>query len=396
MRNGGHVAERRPKTLSAAFVRSVTRAGRYGDGRGGYGLSLLVKPMASTGRLSKTWSQRVRIAGRANNIGLGRYPVIGLSDARAAALKNAQAIAQGLDPRGARVPTFAEAAETVIALHEPTWRHGARSAEIWRSSLRVYALPVLGSMKVGDITTSDVLAVLSPIWNEKRETARRVRQRIGAILKWCVAKGYRSDNPAGDAISEALPKANGTKRHMRALPHGEVAAALDRIRKSGAWPSTKLALEFLVMTAARSAEARLARWEEIDLDAALWVVPPERMKMKREHRVPLSRRAIEVLREASTYADGSGLVFPSVTGRPLSDSTLSKLVRELGIACVPHGFRSSFRDWAGDAGQPREIAEMALAHAVRGVEGAYARSDLLARRRRLMQAWAAFLLGQAS
>ena len=378
--------------LSAAFVKTVTTPGRYGDGRGGYGLSLLVKPMAS-GRLSKTWSQRVRIAGRPANIGLGRYPVVSLSEARAAALKNARAVAQGQDVRGGGVPTFEEAVEKVVEIHRPTWKDGARSADIWRSSLGEYAIPRLGRKRVSDVTTADVMACLLPIWNEKRETARRVRQRIGAVMKWAVAQGYRQDNPAGEAIGAALPKSTGVQKHMRALPHAEVAAALTKVRASGAWPSTKMAFEFLVLTAARSGEVRLATWGEVDRDGAVWTVPAERMKTQREHRVPLSDRALEVLREASKYADGSGLVFPSQSGRVLSDMTISKLVKEQGIPAVPHGFRSSFRDWCSDTGQPREVAEMALAHVVRGVEGAYARSDLFERRRRLMDRWAGYITG---
>ena len=364
--------------LSAAFVKTVTTPGRYGDGRGGYGLSLLVKPMAS---------------GRLSNIGLGRYPVVSLSEARAAALKNARAVAQGQDVRGGGVPTFEEAVEKVVEIHRPTWKDGARSADIWRSSLGEYAIPRLGRKRVSDVTTADVMACLLPIWNEKRETARRVRQRIGAVMKWAVAQGYRQDNPAGEAIGAALPKSTGVQKHMRALPHAEVAAALTKVRASGAWPSTKMAFEFLVLTAARSGEVRLATWGEVDRDGAVWTVPAERMKTQREHRVPLSDRALEVLREASKYADGSGLVFPSQSGRVLSDMTISKLVKEQGIPAVPHGFRSSFRDWCSDTGQPREVAEMALAHVVRGVEGAYARSDLFERRRRLMDRWAGYITG---
>ncbi len=398
MRNGGRVGGRvsdaRPAALSAAFVRTVTRPGRYGDGRGGYGLSLRVMPMAN-GRISKTWSQRVRLAGRPNNLGLGRYPLVSLAEARAAALKNARAIAQGLDPRGGRVPTFEEAAEQVIALHEPTWKHGARSAGIWRSSLQAYVMPLLGRLSVADVTTAHVLSCLVPIWTAKPVTARRVRQRIGAVMKWAVAKRYRADNPAGDAIAEALPKTNGgAKKPMRALPHADVGAALDRIRESGAWPATKLALEFLTLTACRSGEVRLAQWTEVDVDAALWTVPAKHTKTARPHRVPLAGRAVEVLREAAQYADGSGLVFPSVTGRPLSDNTLSKLLRELGLGGTPHGMRSAFRSWCADTNQPRELAEAALAHVVRGVEGAYQRSDVLAARRELAADWAAYLGGR--
>ena len=235
------------------------------------------------------------------------------------------------------------------------------------------------------------MAVLLPIWNEKRETARRVRQRIGTIMKWAVAQGYRHDNPAGDAIGAALPKSNGIQKHFRALPHADVAAALATVRASGAAVTTRLAFDFLVLTAARSGEVRRATWAEVDLDAAVWTVPAERMKAQREHRVPLCARAVEILNEARGYADGFGLLFPSVTGRVISDNTLSKLLREQGVAAVPHGFRSSFRDWCSDTGQPREVAEAALAHVVRGVEGAYARSDLFDRRRALMDAWAAYV-----
>ena len=223
---------RRPKRLSATFVKTISIPGRYGDGRGGFGLSLLVKP-SSVGGLAKSWAQRVRIGGRPNNLGLGSYPLVTLAEARAKALQNARAIAQGRDPRTGGIPTFADAAERVIALHEPTWRNGARSAEIWRSSLRTYAFPKLGKLTVDKITTAHVLAVLVPHWTEKRETMRRVRQRIGAIMKWSVAEGYREDNPAGDAIAAALPKNGQHKQHQRALPHGEVAAALRTVRESG-------------------------------------------------------------------------------------------------------------------------------------------------------------------
>ena len=385
--NGGF---KRPRTLSAAFVRTAIRPGRYGDGRGGFGLSLLVKPTAN-GRTSRTWSQRLRIAGKPFNIGLGQYPLLTLSEARAAALSNARSVKQGRDPRARQMPTFAEAVEKVIALHEPTWT-GARSAQNWRSSLRDYVIPLLGHLPVSDVTTAHVLAVLVPIWTTKPTTARLVRQRIGAVMKWAVAAGYRGDNPAGDAIGAALPKSNGVKKHMLALPHGEVTAAFARVRASGAWIGAKLALEFVVLTAARSGEVRLATWDEIDLDDAEWTVPAERMKAKRAHRVPLSPRAIEILREARTLGDGAGIVFPSVRGKALADSVLSALLRDLRVPGVVHGFRSSFRDWAGDAGQPRELAEAALAHVIpNAVEAAYARSDLFERRRQLMVDWATYI-----
>ena len=365
----------RPKQLSAAFVKTVKRPGRYGDGRGGHGLSLLVKP-TTTGRLSKTWAQRLQISGRAVNIGLGSYPVVTLAEARRKALANRRTVALGGDPRGGGIPTFAEAVDKVIVIHRDSWRPGSKSEVQWRASLRDYAAQRLGDKRVDQITTSDVLAVLVPVWSAKRETARRVRQRIGAVMKWAVAEGYREDNPAGDAIGAALPRHGSSTRHFPALPHSQVGAALATVRASGAWIGTKLAFEFLVLTAARSGEARNARWEEIDFENATWTVPGARMKAGRAHRVPLSPHAVAVLEAAREIADGGGLVFPSITGRALSAMTMTKLVRELGIEAVPHGFRSSFRDWAAEkTDHPREVIEAALAHVVRNkVEAANAHS----------------------
>ena len=220
-----------------------------------------------------------------------------------------------------------------------------------------------------------------------------MRQRISAVMRWAVAQGYREDNPAGDAIGAALPKTGVRTRHQPALPYPEVREAMERVRASRAYPSTVLAFEFLVLTACRSGEVRGARWEEMDPEAREWRIPPERMKTNREHRVPLSSGALAVLREARSLRDGSDLVFPSVRGRALSDATISKMVRELGIAAVPHGFRSSFRDWAAECSDaPREVCELALAHMNSDrVEAAYRRSDLFERRRELMEEWSAFL-----
>ena len=384
---------RRPRILSAAFVKTINRPGRFGDGRGGYGLSLLVKT-TTNGRWSKTWSQRLRIAGKPFNIGVGRFPLVMLSEARALALANARAVQQGRDPRGGGVPTFAEAVDKVIDTYGPTWKN-PKTAKNMRAALREYAYPTIGRLRVSNVTTAHILAVLVPIWNDKPSMARALRSRIGMVLKWSVAAGYREDNPAGDSIAAALPKANGAKGHMKALPHGQVAAALAKIRASEVWVVIKLALEFLILTAARSGEVRGARWSEIDLDAAVWTVPAGRMKSKREHRVPLCQRAIDILREAQPFGDGApdGIVFPSMTGKAISDNGLSRVLRDLQIAGVVHGFRSSFRDWAGDSGRhPRELAEQALAHAVANqVEAAYARSDLFERRRTLMNEWEAYL-----
>ena len=385
--------QHRNRQLTPAFVKTVTRPGRYGDGHGGYGLSLLVKESRTTGgRIAKSWAQRVRIGGREVNIGLGRFPILTLSEARALALKNARLVHKGIDPRTpVGVTDFRSAADSCIRLHAANWKNGKQEGQ-WRSSLEAYAYPVLGDMPIDSIETIHVMRVLLPIWNEKRETASRVRQRIGKVMQWAMSQGHRTDNPV-DATGAALPSNGITRKHMEALPFAKVAEALSRVRETKAHEATKLALEFLTLTAARSNEARLAMWSEIDLEGALWTIPGERMKNGREHRVPLSRAALDVLAKAREFKGAKGLVFPTVTGRAMSDSTLSKLCREHQIGCVPHGMRSSFRDWSAECTDcPREICEFALGH-IEGskAELAYRRTDYFVRRRDLMDAWACYL-----
>ena len=380
----------RPSKLTAGFVKAVRRPGRYGDGRGGFGLSLLVKP-TSTGRISKTWAQRLYINGRPVNLGLGAYPLVTLKEARVKALENRRTLERGMDPRSDGTPTFARAAEKVIAIHRANWKPGSDTEQQWRQSLREYVYPKIGDKTVDEITTTDVMAILLPIWNEKRVTATRVRNRISAVMRWAVAQEYREGNPAGDTIAAALPRNEVRTVHHRALPHAQVARALARVRASTSQPMTKLAFEFLVLTASRSGEARSARWADIDAGAATWTVPAKHMKTGREHRVPLSSRALEVLAQARHRCRGSELAFPSPAGRKLTGNTFSLLCRRLEIGAVPHGFRSSFRDWCAERGVPREVAESALAHAVKGVEGAYLRSDLFERRREIMEAWADYV-----
>ena len=377
------------KQLTVAFVRSVGEPGRYHDGNG---LFLNVKPSGS-----KQWVQRIVVQGKRRDLGLGGFPLVSLADARKAAFQNRQLARAGGDPaalrKGRAVPTFAAAAEMVIAMHAETWRDGGKTANQWRASLRDYAMPKLGRKPVDRITSMDVMNVLMPIWNTKRETARRVRQRIGVICKWAIAEGHRSDNPAGDAIAAALPK-NGAKReHFKAVHYSAVGDAVNRVRESGAWWATKAAFEFLVLTAARSGEVRGMQWCEVDIEAATWTVPGDRMKANRPHVAPLSGRALNVLRDARELCDGSGLVFPSMRGKIMSDMTISKLVKERGIEAVPHGFRSSFRQWAAECTNvPREICEEALAHVnPNKVEAAYQRSDLLEKRRELMEAWSEYI-----
>ena len=388
--------------LNFQFVKNVAHSGRKGPDKhfDEHGLMLRVR---ATG--SKHWIWRGTVRGRRRDLGLGTFPYVSLGEAREKAFEYRRLAKAGEDPTAVHVPkgtteaqpksnapTFRKAAASVIELHRPTWRN-PKSAAQWEASLRDYAYPVLGDMRVDEIGSGDVLRALRPIWNAKRETAQRVRQRISAVMKAAIADGHRLDNPAGDALTAALPKGGQKQRHQRALPHREVAAALETVRRSNAQTSTKLAFEFLVLTAARSGEVRLMAWDEVDLDCGLWTVPASRMKAGREHRVPLSSRAAEVLGEAGELREND-LVFPSATGRCMSDNTLSKLLRDLGVNAVPHGFRSSFRDWCGESGQSRELAEAALAHTIRNkAEAAYAKTDLLERRRRLMEVWSGYLAG---
>lgn len=377
--------------LTAKFVRKVDEPGRYGDGgRGSFGLYLRVH-RAKTGRVTKNWGQRLWINGKATNLGLGSYPVVTLAAARRAALKNRRAVYEGRDPRGSGVPTFAEAAETVIQLHAPTWKDPKTIGGQWRQSLRDYAFPIIGRKRLGKIATGDVLAVLTPIWSAKPATAKIVRRRIGAVMKWAVAKGYRQDNPAGEAIRAALPNTNGRTKHHRALPHRKIAGALVKVRRSRMAKASRLAFEFAALTACRSAEVRGAEWSEIDLGGKVWTIPADRMKAKREHRVPLSREALALLEEARALGSWTYCFPSSRTGGELSAVALRRAAKVGGEGGTVHGLRSSFRMWAGDTGVTREVAEAALAHVVGGVEGAYNRTDLFERRGAVMDAWGAYI-----
>ncbi len=380
--------------LTDRFVQRVqpdTVMRNYTDGRGAHGLSLRVQPNGF-----RHWYQHIRIDGRYTNLGLGGYPIVTLEEARAAAAANARLVAEGGDPRATErgAPTVARMLDALIARDSTTWRRPERTAKDWRNSLANHA-PTILRRRVDAVTSRQCINALTPLWNTKRETARKVKHRLSAVFKLAVAQGHREDNPV-DAVDAALPKRRGAAQRAgnhRALPHGEVAQALATIASTDAWTGTRLAFRFLVLTAARNGEVRGATWDEMDIDDALWTIPATRMKAAVEHRVPLSRAALAVLDETREIADPSGLVFPSVTGRPMSDSTLSKLLRENGVAAVPHGFRSSFRDWAAECTPfAREVMEAALAHRVPdAVEAAYFRSDLLDRRRELMERWAAYI-----
>ncbi len=382
---------KRPRTLTAAFVRTVSRPGVYGDGRGGRGLSLRVHRTKS-GRISRTWRQRLRIEGRLTSVGLGPYPEITLAEARRKALDNSRAVRHGGDPRGRGVPTFAEAAVRTIELHRDGWKAGSPLPEQWESTFRLHAAPLLDK-PVDRITSADVLGCLARIWTSKPGAARKARHRISAVFRWCIGRNLRPDNPVDRAVV-ALPRANGNApRHYRALPHREVAAALGAIRRVRyIHPSAVLCVEMIALTAVRAGEARGARWDEIDLEAGVWTIPASRMKAGREFCVPLSTGALDVLDRARALSPDSSLAFPSRTGAVLPRNAPGRVLRRAGVASTVHGFRSSARSWMAETGVPAEVAEACLAHVPKSrVVQAYQRSDLLERRAEVMQAWSDYV-----
>ena len=364
----------------------------YGDGGTLY---LRVAPGGS-----RSWIQRITINGRRHDIGLGGFPLVTLAEARDAAFENRRLARRGGDPladrRKAKVPTFREAAVRTFEANRPRWRN-AKHVASWMQMLEKRVLPVIGAMRVDRISREDVLRILTPIWTKHPEVARKLRQRIRAVLAWAQAHGYVEHNAAGEGIDGALPTMPKQKRHYRALPYGEVAAALATVDASRASLAAKLCLRFVVLTACRSGEARAATWGEIDDDARLWVIPAERMKTGAEHRQPLCDAALAVLTQARKLDDGSGLLFPSPMrrGRPLSDMSLTKVLRDTGLAerATVHGFRTCFRTWASEkTNADHAVMELSLAHAVGpAVERAYARSEMLAKRHRLLDRWGRFV-----
>ena len=375
--------------LNERAVRAAKEPGRYFDGQG---LFLMVQPSGA-----RSWVQRVTVKGRRQELGLGPYPVVTLKMAREAALTNRREIRNGENPKTNRrrargVPTFAEAARKVFELRRPGWRN-AKHAQQWIGTLEEFVFSRFGDRGVDEISTEDVITVLGPIWHSKPTTAKRVRQRIGAVLTWAVAQGLRPDNPA-DAVKAVLARQTNGSTAQRSLPYAEVAGAVATVRSSNVAPALKLAFEFLVLTAARAGEVRFATWSEIDIEAATWTVPGERMKAGREHRIPLSNRAIEILDEARALRSKHGdLVFPSRGGRPLTERGFVQALSRLDIDATAHGFRASFRVWAQErTNTPREVCEAALAHTIKDkAEAAYARSDLFEKRRELMDRWARYL-----
>lgn len=379
------------KTLTNTFVRTVDEPGRYSDGKG------LLLVVGKTG--ARSWLQRISIDGKRCDIGLGSYPEINLKRARERALNNLDLVKEGIDPRTndkvQSVPTLEKAAKEVIKLRRSTWRSSVHAKQ-WEASLAKHIYPSLGKTLVTDITTADILDVITPIWHSKNITASRVLQRISNIMQWTIAKGYRQDNPAGESLKAVLPrvKVQGQRKHQPSVHYSEVANVIERVQEfDNVNQVTKLAFEFLVLTATRSSETRLATWQEIDMKRGIWSIPGSRTKNGIDHRVPLSSRARAILKEAKELNRQSKIIFTVRQGKPIFDSTLSRLMDNIGSTAVPHGFRTSFRVWASEqTATPYAVMEAALGHVESNkTVAAYARSDLFDKRAKLMQEWSDYL-----
>lgn len=378
------------RRLTPLRVRHATR-GRYADGNGLY---LFVDESGA-----KRWLLRTIVHGKRRDIGLGSTRLISLPEARTEAARLRRIARDGGDPLAERrkartiVPTLKDAAAIVHASHSRTFRNTKHQAD-WLNSLQLHVFPLLGNRLVDSITPADVLQVLGPIWLTKPETARRVQQRLRAVFDWAKLSGFRDkDNPA-TGIKGGLPKHKSGKAHHAALPYDQVPAFMSELRATAAGESTRLAFEFLILTAARTSEVIGAQWNEIDVASRTWTVPANRIKSGREHRVPLSARCIELLEQARALSSGDPYVFSGRSSkRPLSNTVFLMLLRRMGYGqFTGHGFRSAFRDWAAErTNVPRAVCEAALAHVVKDrTEAAYLRTDLFDLRRSLMDTWTAF------
>lgn len=393
--------------LTALGIKSLTTPGLYPDGGNLY--------LQVSGARTKSWTFRFKspITGKTRDMGIGALQDRNLAEARDMARDCRNMLAAGVDPiearhkvrvearlAAARTKTFDDCAAAYIDAHAAGWRNAKHQWQ-WRQTIAAHASPKIGAMSVADIETADVLRVLEPIWRKMPETAGRIRQRLERILNWATSQGYRQgDNPARwrGHLDNLLPKRSKVKpkQNYPALAYADVGAFMAELRGRSAIAAR--ALEFTILTAARSGETLGARWAEIDFDAKLWIVPAERMKGGKDHRVPLSDAALDVLRPLQAARASDFVFFGQQADKPLSEMAMLMLLRRMGRAdVVVHGFRSTFRDWTAERTSfPNHVAEMALAHTIGSdVEAAYRRGDLLDHRRRLMDAWAGFC-GQAA
>ena len=391
---------RKTDRLNALQVGKLTKPGYYCDGAGLY---LQVAPSGS-----KSWIMRYVLAGKPREMGLGSFVTFSLAEARQRAREKRQLLADGIDPIAAKreatlqksladanIITFDKAAAAFIEANSSGWRN-AKHGEQWRNTLATYASPVIGKLPVSEVTTALVMRILEPIWSTKTETATRLRGRIEKVLDWAKVQGYRTgENPAAwrGHLQQALPKPSkvADAGHHAALPWADIGAFMQQLRAMTGLGA--LAAELVILTATRTSEVLNATWTEFDLDAGLWTIPKERMKGFREHRVPLSDAAMAVLAKAQAESTGGAYVFTNAKGNALSNMVCLQTLKRMGRPeLTVHGFRSTFRDWCSEStSYPRDVCEMALAHAIEDKsEAAYRRGDLLEKRRALMADWGVY------
>lgn len=389
------------EALTLTKIKALKDPGVYSDG---FGLHLRVDVNGN-----RRWFQRLTIAGKQRNAGLGSFPQVSLAEARNQAHTNLREVSEGKDPIAARRvkwsnarmpanPTVEEVSRKVLETNRPAWTSKTYSDTL--RSLEIHVFPAIGNRLVNAVTPRDVLELLSGIWTSKPVVARRVKQLLENIFSYALVSAWCTTNPAAAGLKDALPKRRHRPEHHRAMPYAELPRFLSFLRDSEACMSTavtRLALEFLILTAARSGEVRSMVWSEVDLDSATWTVPDVRMKARREHRVPLSAQALAVLQEARQVSPHSEWVFPATKDRPMHKNTLFKLVERVSwVDASVHGFRSTFRDWTLEQTSTAwTVAESALAHQLGdSTQAAYARTDLFDKRRELMEAWGAYCSGQ--
>jgi len=392
------VGKRAKCRLTSLTVKSVKEPGYHLDGDG------LYLQVSTSG--SKSWIHRYMRNNVQREMGLGSAADVSLAEAREFLRRNRRLLTEGVDPIARRRSdreatlkanlqkrTFEQCALEVHKQNEGSWKN-AKHGDQWINTLKTYVFPVFGEMDVSEVSKSDVLKVLGPIWTTKHETASRVKQRIKMVLDWASARDHRlgHDPHLWDQISQSLPKTKLVKKvkHFESCPYRQVHGVLNAIRHSGTSDATANAMEFLILTAARSGEVRGALWSEVDFDQKRWTIPPHRMKANREHRVPLSARAVEILRQQR--GNDAIFIFANEKGKQLSDMTLTMVLRRLKYDFKVHGFRSTFRDWCAEQTQfPREVCEAALAHVIKdSTEAAYFRSDVYDKRQQLMDAWSSY------
>lgn len=391
---------RHSRKLTAVEVGRLNSPGKFPVGEG------LYLQVSKTN--TRSWLFRYRISEKTTWMGLGSVRFVTLSEARSKASSFQRDLADGLNPLGARIEaersqaakeltriSFKECATKYIEAHAPSWKNKKHIFQ-WSSTLETYAFPLVGALPVGEVDTTLVLKILEPIWYSKSETASRLRGRIERILSWAAVRGFRGiENPARwrGHLDQLLPKRSAIQKvqHFKALPFSDVGSFIGKLHAQQTVGT--LALEFTILTATRTNETLGAKWTEINITERYWLIPAERMKSKREHKIPLTTRMIEILNEVQRISR-CDFIFPGTKRKsPLSDMALLMIIRRMGLRVTTHGFRSSFSDWAAERTNfPREVVEMALAHAVKNkVEAAYRRGDLFDKRRDLMEAWSLFL-----